>query len=338
MRKEIKESVGQTGLQVDRKTSTIQNVKVLGFISANHRRYTPEAVAQAAPMYENIKVNIDHPESASNDVRSLKDRFGKLTDIKMSDSGLWGNLIFNPNHPMAEAVLWWAENQPDCLGLSHMAIGQGDDDEDGVFVVSKILDVRSVDLVSDPATVNGLFEAKGKKCMDDAVMSNDEEAAVPDAPADDYETHLGHMVAAILKDDGMDVAAKRKKIMKALKLMDDGEPEASDDNMDEDDDGGDDPGMEESVRHLANSTDKYVKVLVKSFESVQLENKARKLCDASKVAATDVFVESLVRAGEKGMRALIEDRKAVVNKPKSSARVRETVSVEQFAEAIKKGK
>ena len=41
------------------------------------------------------------------------------------------------------------------IGLSHNAIGEGDT-QNGVVVVRRLVKVRSVDVVSDPATTNGL--------------------------------------------------------------------------------------------------------------------------------------------------------------------------------------
>jgi hypothetical protein len=48
---------------------------------------------------------------------------------------------------------------PESYGLSHNAHGEGEENADGIFVVRKILDVRHVDLVADPATTRGLAEA-----------------------------------------------------------------------------------------------------------------------------------------------------------------------------------
>jgi hypothetical protein len=44
------------------------------------------------------------------------------------------------------------------VGLSHDAVGTGYT-KDGVFQVQKVIEVKSVDIVADPATTQGLFEA-----------------------------------------------------------------------------------------------------------------------------------------------------------------------------------
>ncbi|HMF12669.1 MAG TPA: hypothetical protein VKE94_10200, partial [Gemmataceae bacterium] len=56
-----------------------------------------------------------------------------------------------------------AERMDGAIGASHNAIGEGADDADGVFVVQHIAEVRSVDLVTEPATTKGLFEQRGRQ-------------------------------------------------------------------------------------------------------------------------------------------------------------------------------
>lgn len=162
MKQAIHEAVMSTSaLRVDRKAGIIRGVKVLGLVSENGRKYTPEAVRKAASLYENIRVNIDHPEKDATQPRSAYDRFGKLTNIQyVEGEGLYGDLVFLRSHPMAERICEAAERMPDAFGMSHNAQGEGDEDKDGTFIVSKIVDVRHVDLVADPATTRSLSESK----------------------------------------------------------------------------------------------------------------------------------------------------------------------------------
>lgn len=147
-------------LTVDRKNGVIRNVKVLGLISENNRRYLPEAVKKSIPLYENIAVNIDHPDRQADDSRSAYDRFGKLENVRFVESeGLFGDLFFLKSHPMAERICEAAERMPDVFGLSHNADGDGET-RDGVFVVEKIIGVRHVDVVADPATTKSLSESR----------------------------------------------------------------------------------------------------------------------------------------------------------------------------------
>ena len=70
------------GLSVDRKAGIIRGVKVLGHHSQNGRQYTPEAIRQAASLYEGAMVNIDHPDGEPTEQRSAYDRFGKLVRVR----------------------------------------------------------------------------------------------------------------------------------------------------------------------------------------------------------------------------------------------------------------
>lgn len=141
---------------LDNRASVLKNVWILGLQSRNGRRYTPEAVRGAIEQYEGAKANCNHP-SKPDDPRPIADRFGRLRNVRfVPGKGLVGDLVFNPKHPMAETVRWWAENDPQGIGLSHNATGAGRQEGD-VFVVEKIVRVRSVDLVAEPATTSSLL-------------------------------------------------------------------------------------------------------------------------------------------------------------------------------------
>lgn len=158
----IEAVASSTGMEVDRDAGIIHGVKILGLVSDNNRKYMPEAVRKAKSLYEGIKVNIDHP-AESGDVRSAEDRFGKLINVKyVEGEGLYGDLMFLKSHPMAERICEAAERNDmnDTFGLSHNAQGDGQEDDQGCFVVSSIVEVRHVDLVADPATTKSLREAR----------------------------------------------------------------------------------------------------------------------------------------------------------------------------------
>jgi hypothetical protein len=158
----IEAVASSSGMEVDRKAGIIHGVKILGLVSDNNRKYMPEAVRKAKSLYEGIKVNIDHP-AESGDVRSAEDRFGKLINVEyVEGEGLYGDLMFLKSHPMAERICEAAERNDmnDTFGLSHNAQGDGQEDDDGCFVVSSIVEVRHVDLVADPATTKSLREAR----------------------------------------------------------------------------------------------------------------------------------------------------------------------------------
>lgn len=154
----LKEDIhrGKPG-KVDREAGVIRGVKIIGLVSENGRRYTQEALRRAIPMYEGRVVRIDHP-AKPNENRAVFSTFGRLTHVKEDpEGGLRGDLEFLKEHDAAAFICEMAERMPENFGLSHNAEGDGKT-IDGIFWVNEIVSVRSVDLVSEPATTSGLFE------------------------------------------------------------------------------------------------------------------------------------------------------------------------------------
>lgn len=148
--------------RVNRAAGIIRGVKVLGLISQNGRRYTLEAVHKAQPLYEGVKVYPDHPAKATK-TRSVTEPFGWLENVQPASDGLYADLhVVNPAEPsqFIKDLYWLAENKADFFALSHNADGEGATDARGVFVVQRITEVRSVDLVTDGATNRSLFESQ----------------------------------------------------------------------------------------------------------------------------------------------------------------------------------
>ncbi len=63
-------------MRVDRPAGVIRGVKMLGLESRNGRTYLPEALAQAARLYEDAKVNVNHPKGNPAGPRDYQDRIG----------------------------------------------------------------------------------------------------------------------------------------------------------------------------------------------------------------------------------------------------------------------
>jgi len=143
-----------TRARVDRERSLIAGVKLLGVASLNGRTYSPQALADAAKLYEGKPVNVDHVDGSR---RSYRDRIGRIAKVRLEADGLYGDLIVNPKHPLAEQLFWDAERCPENVGLSHDAQGRTRV-ENGRVVVESIEAVRSVDLVAEPATTRSLYE------------------------------------------------------------------------------------------------------------------------------------------------------------------------------------
>lgn len=201
-------------LKVDRDLGVIRGVKVLGHVSANGREYSKSAVSKARTMYEGLRVNINHPKKAG-DQRDLADRFGRLTRVREASDGLYADLEYLKSHPLAEMATEAAERMPDQLGLSHNAEGRVVT-RNGKQLVEEIIRVRSVDLVSDPATVRGLFEAEGM--MDGEEIPGDMGAA-PAAGGNAIAEAFKAEINKIIDGDG-DVQTKAAAIKDLLKALD----------------------------------------------------------------------------------------------------------------------
>jgi len=148
-----------TPRRIDKTSGRIDGVRVLGLQSKNGRVYAREAVAKALPLYQNAKVNLDHPDG--NKPRSYADRIGRLVNVRIdTDGGLRGDLEINPKHALAEQLFWDAEHTPENVGLSHSIEARVARKGDRA-VVEEIVKVHSVDVVADAATTNGLFEGRG---------------------------------------------------------------------------------------------------------------------------------------------------------------------------------
>lgn len=297
-------------LKVDRKKCLIYGVKIIGFDSDNGRKYLPEALKKALPMYEGIKVNVDHPDDPS-DARSAYDRCGKLINVRFIEGkGLFGDLWLNPGHRIFESVFSAAEQMPDLFGLSHNAQGEGEK-EDGIFIVSKITEVRHVDLVADPATTSSLSEAKKMKKSNR--MKEEDEKEKDKKPVEEYDEptkegeddekdDLASKVMDALKEADDSDEEKAQKIVDLVKEAleeADGEEETTEAEGDEDKDEEEDTteaeeddeekeDTEESARHRKSSK---LEQLQEEVRSIKKEAFIRRLCESEGLPATKQLIE-----------------------------------------------
>jgi hypothetical protein len=240
-------AVSKGPLKVDREKKCIYGVKVLGWESVNNRRYLPEAGRDAVNrrLYEGAKVYTNHPgPSEKNRSRDVEDGFGRLTNTRWENDGVYGDLLYFENHPMAARILEDVERGVGFFGLSHNAWGEGET-RDGVFVVAKIAEVNSVDLVSDGATVKNLWESRdmakkislrdaiitsqGRKReylakllewqvfeADDTMASPDGGAAAAGGEEPGWKEHLLNAISTLLDSDDEDAKKTIDSIMKLL--------------------------------------------------------------------------------------------------------------------------
>lgn len=148
--------------RIDENAGVIRGVKILGRKSANGREYTREAVRAAVGKYEGRSVYTDHRTDANNP-RSVRDKFGWFENVKPdANDELFGDFHYLKSHAMAAPTLEAARRRPDLFGFSHDAVGRAKPGSNDTIIES-IDEVNSVDLVSDPATVNSLFEHLRKR-------------------------------------------------------------------------------------------------------------------------------------------------------------------------------
>ena len=105
----LQEYVDSRGLsmRVDRAAGVLRGVKVLGLESRNGRSYLPEALTQAASLYEGAKVNVNHARGNPAGPRDYQDRIGTIQGVAARPGeGLFADLHFNPKHALAEQLIW----------------------------------------------------------------------------------------------------------------------------------------------------------------------------------------------------------------------------------------
>jgi len=173
MNQTLQEFVDSHGvrMRVNAGEGVIRGVKILGLKSRNGRVYLPDALSGAAPLYEGVKVNVNHAKGNPLGPRDYQDRIGTIRNVVVRPGeGLFADFHFNPKHILAEQLIWDAQHAPENVGFSHnvqaRTVRRGDRQ-----TVEAITKVQSVDLVADPATTRGLFESApaGKRQGEDAL-------------------------------------------------------------------------------------------------------------------------------------------------------------------------
>ncbi len=153
----VSEGVGSS-FKIDREACIVRGVKILGLESRNGRRYSPAAISAAKMIYEGVRVNLNHPKgSDAGKTRDYQDRLGIIRNVNEAADGLYADYHYNPKHVTTEQILWDIEHNPNSLGFSHVAKIR-EKKVNGKNVVEAIESVKSVDLVTDPATTKGVFE------------------------------------------------------------------------------------------------------------------------------------------------------------------------------------
>lgn len=154
-----------SGATVDRQANIIRGVKILGLTSQNGRNYLPETLRRALSLYEAAPVYFNHPPKNSTADRPYEDRFGETCNVRLTESGIYGDVKFNPKHPRAEQVLFDIENNTSKVGFSPDHYGDGPM-RNGRRIVESISRVKSIDIVANPATNRSFSESEGDHDME----------------------------------------------------------------------------------------------------------------------------------------------------------------------------
>ncbi len=149
----------------DGSPAVIQNLVILGSESKNKRTYTAECMrnAVASGIYEGCQGYVNHPNEEEirlgrRDVMHLAGQFTRLV-FHESEMKVRGDFEVIPNDSAGAKFLNIARSMPNVAGLSHNVIATART-EGNIEIIESIDSVQSVDLVSCPATTNGMFEAE----------------------------------------------------------------------------------------------------------------------------------------------------------------------------------
>ncbi len=207
-------------MRPDGSSGVLRGVKILGLESRNGRSYLPEALSQAAALYEDAKVNVNHPRGSLTAPRDYRDRIGAIRNVTAKPEGLFADFHFNPKHPLAEQLLWDAEHAPENVGFSHNVEARTARRGDRV-VVEAITRVQSVDLVADPATTRGLFEAtrdaaSGRPWASTLQTLKREHPELVEALLAEQSAEVDRMQSEISRLQAMETAQQKQHLVRQL--------------------------------------------------------------------------------------------------------------------------
>jgi hypothetical protein len=190
---------------IDRDNNIIRNICLLTSESRNGREYLPQAIEQAAALFEGVKAFANHPrKSERGEVRDVRDLIGKCKNVRYSQGKLMADLFILESH--SGWIFPLATQTPELVGISINAQGKIRK-VNGKDVVEEIVEVRSVDLVSEPAATKNLFED---------VVLNDEAGFYTGLTVEKLQQHRPDIVDELLTEKDT-VINQLKEEIQALK-------------------------------------------------------------------------------------------------------------------------
>jgi hypothetical protein len=144
--------------QIDEAAGVIRDVKLLGKVSKNKRVYTEAALDESARFYNGIRVNLDHPpiHNAKSE-RKFTEGVGVIRNVRRAENEVRGDFHYLKTHPYGPSIAESARRFPESFGFSHNAEGETKM-VNGQTYVEHITKAHSLDVVTRPATTEGLFE------------------------------------------------------------------------------------------------------------------------------------------------------------------------------------
>lgn len=138
----------------------IKDVLLCGTKSKNGRDYLASAFPVGMKLYEGRSVFLNHNYGTE---RQFGEKLGWVENERRREDGMpVGDIGINPKHAEAESVLWVAEHKPDFAGFSHVADLDARRSSTGQLTVEHVAEIKSLDLVVNPATTKGFYESTGK--------------------------------------------------------------------------------------------------------------------------------------------------------------------------------
>lgn len=173
--------------EADKENHVFRNVAVLGSHSRNGRRYTNAALQSAARVFEGTRVFLNHREQQGTRTKphDVRDYVGRLTGLHVDGDLVRARelTVVNESHwPLLTSI----DKDPKAFGLSIDGEGKMKKNE-----VTEVTAGRSVDLVSDPATVRGLFEE---------IDNGADEMKLDELTLEDLQTERADLVTKLRED------------------------------------------------------------------------------------------------------------------------------------------
>ncbi len=140
---------------IDETRRLIRNVALAGQASRNGYRYSEQALRNAATLYLNRPVFLDHAANQSRPFeRSARDLVGSIVEPRFDDGRIRGDIQVVDTEAGRTFLALAAANAPS-VGMSHVVLVRRNSQGD---VVEQIQEVVSVDAVVFPATTTSLKE------------------------------------------------------------------------------------------------------------------------------------------------------------------------------------